>query len=90
MSKVKQITRECLYEKKLLLVSILSLVLAVISLLLFLQLWVSGTNFADYQSIENAEIIIFNKLWGIVANFIFLTIFSTLVTFIIVLKIKKE
>lgn len=90
MSKVKQITRECLYEKKkLLLVSILSLVLAVISLL-FLQLWVSGSNFADYQSIENAEIIIFNKLWGTVANFIFLTIFSTLVTFIIVLKIKKE
>lgn len=50
----------------------------------------SGIDFADYPSIQNAEIVIFNKLWGLVAKFIFLTIFSTLITFIMILKNKKE
>lgn len=78
-------------KKKIFLVSIsiLNLIL-IISLLLFLKLWVSRSDFADYQSIQNAEIVIFNKLWGLVAKFIFLTIFSTFITFIMILKNKKE
>lgn len=77
-------------RKKILLIIILNLILAIISLLLFLKLWISGSHFADYRSIQNAEIIIFNNLWGLVAKFLFLTIFSLLITFIVILKNKNS
>lgn len=79
-------------KKKIFLVSIsiLNIIFSITSLFLFLKLCMSGIDFADYPSIQNAEIVIFNKLWGLVAKFIFLTIFSTLITFIMILKNKKE